>query len=253
MKRLTLMTLALMVLCGCFPQRRVTLVEPLRVLTFQHDYSNVHAVVLDGKVVLVDSGLERNAKLLADDLQAEGLSAASVVAVVLTHGHADHAGGARFFRETYGAKVVAGRGDAAMLARGQNDPLCPTSSDAQERLEADQAERFQPYDADLLIDAPTPLSQLVPGAPGEVIPLPGHTPGSLAVKVGKALFVGDLLRGAVFSRSAEVHFYMCDLEANRRDIAALLEAHPDVTTWFVGHFGPLSRAEVEARFAPLEK
>ncbi|MBL8949170.1 MAG: MBL fold metallo-hydrolase [Myxococcaceae bacterium] len=245
----TLTTVALLLLCGCFPARRVTPVDELQVLTLQHDYSNTHAVVFDGKVVLIDSGLERNAKLLADDLAAEGLSPESVVAVVLTHGHADHAGGAHYFREKYGAKVVAGRGDAPMLAAGMNEKLCPTNSDAQSRLEADQAERYQPYEADVLVDAPLALSQVSPEARGEVLPLPGHTAGSLAVKVGHALFVGDLLRGGVFTRSAEVHFYMCDVEANRRDIAALLAAHPDVTTWFVGHFGPLSRADIAAKFA----
>ena len=43
-----------------------------------------------------------------------------------------------------------------------------------------------------------------------------------------------------------MHFYICDLDANRADIEDLLAAHPNVTTIFAGHFGPLSRSDVES-------
>lgn len=246
-------TLAL--LChGCFPAHRVTRAGGLEVHTFQHDYTNVHALARAGKVLLVDSGLERNVERLEAELRAAGLSPASVVAVVLTHGHADHAGGARHFARKYGARIIAGRGDAELLAAGENDRLCPTNADARDRHAGDQAERYQPIEEALLVEGEVELAPLT-GFPGRLLSVPSHTEGSLALVVGEAVFVGDLLRGGVFTRDAELHFYMCDLEANARDIRRLLAAHPEAATWFVGHFGPLTRAAVEARFgaaAPAE-
>ena len=90
----------------------------------------------------------------------------------------------------------------------------------------------------------------VASIPGTIAPLPGHTPGSLVVIVPGAVLVGDLFRGSIVGSSAEVHFYMCDLEDNRRDVQALLkDLAPRAETFFPGHFGPLSRESVVERFA----
>jgi hypothetical protein len=44
---------------------------------------------------------------------------------------------------------------------------------------------------------------------------------------------------------AATHLYMCDLEGNKRDVARLLnDLAPGAQTFFVGHFGPGSRADV---------
>ena len=59
--------------------------------------------------------------------------------------------------------------------------------------------------------------------PGAIVPLPGHTPGSLVVTIAGAAFVGDLFRGGIVGSPAEVHFYMCDLDDNHRDVRTLLD------------------------------
>jgi glyoxylase-like metal-dependent hydrolase (beta-lactamase superfamily II) len=88
------------------------------------------------------------------------------------------------------------------------------------------------------------------GLEGRVIALPGHTRGSLVVTVGDAVFVGDLFRGSLLGSGAETHFYMCDVEGNRRDVARLLhEIAPHGQTFFVGHFGPVDRVSVAEHFA----
>lgn len=243
----TLLTLACLALAGCFPEHAERTVAGTRVVTLQHDYTNTHAIVGgDGRIVLVDSGLERNVPALEKALTASGLDPSRIVAVVLTHGHADHAGGAKAFQQQ-GAVVIAGAADEPLLRDGQNDPLCPTNADARGRLAADQAERYQGLTADVQVTSTTSLLERT-GLDAEVVAIPGHTPGSLVVRVGQSVFVGDLLRGSVFGSDAEVHFYMCDVEANRRDVQALLARWPDVSTWFVGHFGPLTRAAVQAKF-----
>jgi glyoxylase-like metal-dependent hydrolase (beta-lactamase superfamily II) len=100
------------------------------------------------------------------------------------------------------------------------------------------------------MDAPVDLEPLA-GVAGQLVPLPGHTPGSVVVVVPGAVFVGDLLRGSIVGSGAETHFYVCNIERNRRDVRSLLEgeAH-DAQLIFTGHFGPLTREAVLSHFVP---
>lgn len=245
----TMILAVAVMLSGCFPETASRTVGGSRVVTLQYEYTNAHALVgPEGQIVLIDSGFERNTAALERGLKESGLDAKKVVAVVLTHGHPDHAGGAKHFQEQ-GAIVIAGAGDAQMLVDGKNDvALCPTNADARSRLASDQVEHHSGVTADVLVTERLSLLSRT-GIDAEVVPVAGHTPGSLVVKAGQSLFVGDLLRGSVFGSDAEVHFYMCDLEDNVRDVQGLLAEWPEVSTWFVGHFGPLTRGAVQAKFA----
>ena len=69
-------------------------------------------------LVLVDSGLQGDASLLKSQLATLGLDWRRVRAVLLTHAHGDHCGGAEHLRTVLRAKVYAGRGDAAVLRAG---------------------------------------------------------------------------------------------------------------------------------------
>jgi len=237
--------LALLLAAGCVPanERTVHRVDGVRVDTIRLEYSNAHLVRWGDAAILVDSGARETVDRLDAELRAGGVEPSALRAVILTHGHADHAGGAAHLA-ALGVPVIAGAGDREALARGGNDPLCPTDSTARDRRAADQAARFEPVEADHWIDAPTDLAPLV-GFEGRVVPLPGHTPGSLVVTVGEAAFVGDLVRGEILSDGADVHFYMCARVGNRRDLGALLDTiAPRARRVFVGHFGPLRPAHV---------
>lgn len=240
---------ALVALPGCATSHSVTaLADGIIVHTFRRDYTNAHVVSRGEAFFMVDSGLEANAPALADDLRREGFEPARLRAIVLTHGHADHAGGAAWFRQHFGTRVIAGEADVPVLAAGANDHLCPTSDRARDRVAADQAARFTPLAPDVTVGTEVALEGLV-GIAGTVVPLPGHTPGSLVVTIPGAALVGDLFRGAIAGSSAEVHFYMCDLEDNRADVRVLLERlAPTASRFFPGHFGPVSRDAVTERF-----
>ena len=239
---------------GCATSHTVTQApSEVTIHTFTRDYANAFVVVGPGGMFMVDSGLEVNDEALAEDLKAEGLDPAALRAIVVTHGHADHAGGGGYFVETYNTPIVAGGGDAAMLQSGRMDHLCPTGTIARSRLDEDQSATYTPYEASVEVtDAPLDLLPLT-GVNARVVPLPGHTEGSLVVVLDGAVFVGDLFRGAIVGSSAELHFYMCDLEDNRRDIQRLLDQiAPNVETFYPGHFGPVSRDAVRDRFLTAE-
>ena len=131
---------------------------------------------------------------------------------------------------------------------GLTDPLCPTSLMARIRAKSDQAARYAPLQPDQWVQKELNLEPLT-GVPGRAVSIPGHTAGSLIVVLPQAALVGDLFRGSIIGNSADIHFYMCDLASNRRDIRRLLnELAPSASQFFTGHFGPLPKESVMRRF-----
>jgi hydroxyacylglutathione hydrolase len=240
---------AIVVLSGCATQQtQMTLARGLTIHTFRREYANVHLVKQGSNSFLFDSGLAENAAKLAADIQAAGIDPRSLRAVIVSHGHADHAGGAKYFKEKFGVPTVAGAGDEPMLRSGRNERLCPTVETG--RLKSDQEASYAPTVADVLVSESRSLEELT-GIPGRILVLPGHTPGSLVINLGEAVLVGDLFRGAVLTSAAELHFYMCDVAGNRRDIQSLLkDSAPAASVFFPGHFGPVTRTAVVEKFSP---
>lgn len=233
---------------GCASSTQRTETVAGQVLTLREEYTNIHAIKTGEQWLLIDSGFEESAAELEARLVELEIEPSLVKTIILTHGHADHAGGAQYFREVHGTNIIAARVEREMLAKGRNDRLCPVGRSAERRLEEYQEDRYRPLVADMWIDAITDLRPLV-GVTGNLVPMPGHTEGSMVVIIGDAAFVGDLFRGAVMGSSAETQYFMCDLEDNRRDIHRLLSDYPEVQLFFTGHFGPVSRASVEEYLA----
>ena len=204
---------------------------------------NAFLVQSGGEAVLIESGSAEGAELLDADIRALGVDPADLGAIILTHGHHDHAGGALHFQEAYGTPVVVGAGDVPLLKAGRNDEICPADFIGRFRYERDQAGTYAPTTPDIVVRERMDLSRF--GLPGEMVVIPGHTEGSLIVIMDDVVFVGDMFRGSVFGAQARRHLYMCDLHDNRHDIINLLYRDaPDATVFYPSHFGPLSRAAV---------
>jgi glyoxylase-like metal-dependent hydrolase (beta-lactamase superfamily II) len=165
------------------------------------DPAAAYAVETSEGLVLIDSGLDADAGLLKSQLETLGLDWRRVRAVLLTHVHGDHCGGAEHLRAALGATVYAGRGDAAVLRAGgpreaffsiffmPNEKPHPTTVD----VELNGGESLIIGDVRFLSLA-----------------TPGHTPGSVCYLMERgnlrALFGGDVicsLRGDPDSQSPE--------------------------------------------------
>ena len=139
-------------------------------------------------LVLVDSGLDEDAGLLKSQMTALGLDWKRVRAILLTHVHGDHSGGAEALRSATGAKVYAGAGDAQVLRDGQSRAAFFSTF-------------FMPYHSphpttvDFALDGDQTLT--FGDVNIQVLAMPGHTPGSVCYllerKNLRVLFGGDVI------------------------------------------------------------
>ncbi|MEO0882776.1 MAG: MBL fold metallo-hydrolase [Pseudomonadota bacterium] len=193
------------------------------------------------EALLIDTGIPENAEKLAARILDAGVDPRDLDAVILTHGHYDHAGGARFFQESFDTMLIAGRGDQVPLETGEELGVCPTSWLAR-RIASQSAEPGTwTSSPTVYVDDRLDLST-ISNIGGEIIVLPGHTPGSLIVNVGDATFVGDQIRGKIFGSGPALHFFMCDLADNARDLDEILSTlSPNAERFFPGHMSVFSR------------
>lgn len=78
---------------------------------------SAYAIDTSEGIILIDAlNNEAEARdILVPNLVQLGLDPARIRYVIITHGHGDHWGGAKFLQDTYGAKVVASEADWAMI------------------------------------------------------------------------------------------------------------------------------------------
>jgi glyoxylase-like metal-dependent hydrolase (beta-lactamase superfamily II) len=157
-------------------------------------------LIVDGReITIVDAGLPGHWADLEREISAMGRSLDDVRALLLTHGDVDHVGFAERLRAERGVPVHVGAADAT-AARGERQKSAPMRDPVRLGPIAGFALfgmthgglRSTPIREVVLIDGPAVLD--VPGAP-QVIPLPGHTPGSVAYRFGSvdALLLGDAM------------------------------------------------------------
>ncbi len=240
--------LVVLALAGC-GEARFGLVRPptspaVSISLVWLSWSNVYLLRAGDAAVLVDSGSPGDWDALVSALALEQLTPGALRLVVLTHGHADHAGlAARLQRES--VPIALGAGDRGMASRGHDDPLVPTSP-LGDVLRPFVDFPYEPFTPDLVVEAPLELSAY--GLPGvRVLPMPGHTPGSLVVEVGRRdVLVGDQMLGGLGGElgggNAGEHFYQADLRENHCNVLALVQR--GVVTFYPGHGGPIDRVSV---------
>jgi glyoxylase-like metal-dependent hydrolase (beta-lactamase superfamily II) len=152
-------------------------------------------------LTLVDAGLLGHADQLEPALRELGRSVSDVKAIVLTHTHSDHIGGAERFAAMTGAPVFVSKGEAGR-ATGADKPGSPSGVFGQ--LWRPSMMKFvghfiknkgtshvtvpsvSPYDNGEVLE--------VPGRPKAVF-CPGHSPGhsALLLEDRKILFCGDAM------------------------------------------------------------
>lgn len=188
-----------------FETRTGTRIHRLPVEAFPNMWANTYLVETGDWRVLIDSGSGRDKS--NEDLEA-GLSRAGcrltgLTHILLTHGHIDHFGGLPYIREQTQAPLGVHELDLqtvsrheerlALMTRRLQDFLSQAGVADERRGELIQMYRFtKALYHSIPVDFTYEAGDMQLG-PFEMIHLPGHCPGHVAIKLEDVIFTGDLV------------------------------------------------------------
>lgn len=184
-------------------------------------------------------------------LAEHGLAWSQLRAIIVAHAHVDHAGAAAALRERSGASIIiAHHAERPHLTDAAPMTFCPTGWFGRPFVRTKVIHQgYAPVVADLELTGDDTLDLARFGVAGTVHHTAGHTAGSLAVTLatGEAL-VGDLVAsGILLGGVARLsHAIRPPFEDDPGTVAAALERLVDagITTFHIGHGGPLDAREV---------
>lgn len=217
---------------------------------------NVFLVAAGDEWLMFDAGSGRSPERALAVLADDGIDPRRIRHLFLTHGHADHSGGAAHWRETLGLEVHAARATAAMVAAGDEAALSVDRARSAGVYPADYVYRACPIDHILDLDRPVSIS----GVTVRAVATPGHSHDHVSYLVetaqGRLLVGGDALFHG--GKVAIQDIYDCDIaaicESVRRlagiDYEALLPGHLAFSLTNGRRHADAALAHVEALHCP---
>jgi len=210
------------------------------------------------KLILIETGVPVAGyqDSLIKSIKDLGFKPENIALAVITHGHGDHAGNARFLQQTFHIPIAGSKADLDKFTSGKTE--LSKSEDVSiwgSRLRPYTDMDYPPFTPDIIVDQ-TPIDLTKYGVNGKIIPLKGgHTPGDLLVLMGENLFVGDVFLGTFKAQGGGLvpdghhvreHFYhenkkMSDLNLQ---VIEKLAIDNHVTTLYPTHNGPVSLYEL---------
>lgn len=154
---------------------------------------NVYGIDCGDEFVLLDAGVGRETRAIVDNLVADGIELARVRRLLLTHGHLDHSGGARYLRDELKLQTWASPETARALEAGDEQAISLDKAKAAGGYPADFNLRPCPVDHSLSDGQKASIGD----AELEIIATPGHSHDLLSFQFrtsqSSVLFTSDTL------------------------------------------------------------
>lgn len=151
---------------------------------------NCYIVAQNGSAILIDTGRRKYREKILKKCREF-----PITLIVLTHGHMDHCQNAAYLANALHVPIAMCEKDKNLIPDNRKQPLSAKTflgrivlSVSLKSFEKDSLDVFEPT---LNLKDGDSLSEY--GIDAEVIELPGHTNGSIGLKIEDKLFVGDAL------------------------------------------------------------
>src|SRR6185312_2532140 len=177
--------------------------------------ANIGVIAYDGRCLLIDSGMDKDTG--RDILQLVNKLGLTPTALLVTHAHADHFGGAHYLVRQTGLKVYATRVEASVMISPILEPLYLFSGAQPPRELQHKFLLAKPCLADVILAG---NEHVIDEIPVEVIPLPGHSTEQVGAAFGETLFVGDAFLTPEILDKHRIPFYT-DVQAGLTTLIAL--------------------------------
>lgn len=182
-----------------------------------------------GQAVLVDAGLDSDAAKKI--LRAVAALNLRLSAVIITHAHADHFGGAATIRARAGVPVYAPALEAAIVANPLLEPLYLFSGAAPIAELRHKFTLAEPCIVDGTIAAG---EAVIGGVAVRAFPAPGHAPNQMMISGGGACFVADACFAPEVLAKHGIPFYV-DVVRAAETLAALPALDGKYAAFVPGH------------------
>ena len=186
--------------------------------------ANIGVIAYEGRCLIIDSGMDKDTgQNILKQVKKLGLIP---TALLITHAHADHFGGAHYLVRQTGLKVYATRVEASVMSGPILEPLYLFGG-AQPPQEL-QHKFFlaKPCMADVILEG---NEHMVDQIPLEVISLPGHSTEQVGVAYGNTLFAGDAFLTPEILDKHRIPFYT-DIQAGLTTLRLLKTFVNDAAT-----------------------
>lgn len=178
--------------------------------------ANIGVIAHEGRCLIIDSGMDKDVgREILKQVQRLGLAPD---ALVVTHAHADHFGGAHYLVRQTGLKVYATRVEAAVMAGPILEPLYLFSGAQPPRELQQKFLLAKPCLANVVLSG---SEQSIADIPLQLLSLPGHSLEQIGLVYGETLFAGDAFLPPALLDKHGIPFYT-DIQAGLASLAQLL-------------------------------
>ena len=151
---------------------------------------NCYIIAENKNALLVDTGREKYREKVLEKCREFHVNL-----LVLTHGHVDHCQNAAYLARALQVPIAMSGRDRNLIADNKSQPLSAKTflgkivlAASLSSFEKDRIEAFEP---EILVRDGDSLKEF--GVDAQVVDLPGHTRGSVGIRAGEGLLVGDAL------------------------------------------------------------
>ena len=185
--------------------------------------ANIGVIAHEDHCLIIDSGMDKDTgQNILKQVKKLGLTP---TALLITHAHADHFGGAHYLVRQTGLKVYATRVEASVMSSPILEPLYLFGGAQPPRELQHKFFLAKPCMADVILEG---NEQSVDQIPLDVISLPGHSTEQVGIVYGNILFVGDAFLTPEILDKHRIPFYT-DIQEGLKTLSFLKTFVNDAT------------------------